>query len=126
MPSRRVAVMSPQTRLAHARRRQRGRWRLPRLEAIDAERALRNYRLQRRRGVSALLLLFGLLLGLPMVLVAWPSLDEVRLLGIPVSWLVLAVLPYPALVLLGHWHLRRAERIEDTPGTGPVEFGEDR
>lgn len=118
MPSRRVTVMSPQTRLAHARRRQRGRWRLPRLEAADAERALRNYRLQRKCGISALVLLFALLLGLPVVFAALPSLDEVRLFGIPVSWLALGVLPYPALVVLGHWHLRRAERIEDTAGHG--------
>lgn len=117
MPSRRVAVMSPQSRLAHARRRQRGRWRLPRLEAADAERALRNYRLQRKRAVSALAALFGLLLGLPVVLAAWPALDDVRLLGIPVSWLVLGVLPYPVLVALGQWHLHRAERIEDGSGT---------
>lgn len=105
--------MSPQTRLAHARRRQRGRWRLPRLEAAEAERALRNYRLQRRRGALALALLFGLLLGIPVVLALWPSLDHVRLLDIPVSWLAMAVLPYPALVLLGRWQLRRAERVED-------------
>lgn len=126
MPGRRVAVMSPQTRLAHARRRQRGRWRLPRLEAADAERALRNYRLQRRRGVSALLMLFGLLLGLPVVLAAWPALDALRLFGIPVSWLVLVVVPYPALVVLGAWHLRRAERIEDTAGSASAERPEDR
>ncbi|MGH3449694.1 MAG: hypothetical protein ACRDQW_03010 [Haloechinothrix sp.] len=111
--SRRVAVMSPQTRLAHARRRQRGRWRMPRLDAGDAERALRNYRLQRKRGVPALALLFGLLLGLPLVFTAAPSLDDLRLLGIPVSWLALVALPYPAMVLLARWQLRRAERIED-------------
>ena len=112
MPTRRVAVMSPQTRLAHARRRQRGRWRLPRLEAADAERALRNYRLQRRRAVAALVVLFVILAGLPVVFAVWPALDEARIAGIPVSWLVLAVLPYPLLIGLGHWHLRRAERAE--------------
>ncbi|MGH3516369.1 MAG: hypothetical protein ACRDQ7_02920 [Haloechinothrix sp.] len=111
--SRRVAVMSPQTRLAHARRRQRGRWRLPRLDSGDAERALRNYRLQRKRGVSALVLLFGFLFGLPLLFAATPWLDDVRLFGIPVSWLALAVLPYPAMVLLARWQLHRAERIED-------------
>jgi hypothetical protein len=43
----------------------------------------------------------------------FPGLDEIRLLGIPVSWLSLAVLPYPALALLAGWQLRRAERAED-------------
>src|SRR5437763_4877147 len=108
MPNRRVTVMSPQTRLAHARRRQRGRWQLLRLDAADVERAMRNYRLQRRRAVTALALLLALLLVLPVVLTLWPELDRVWVLGIPVSWLAL-LLPYPALILLGGWHLRRAE-----------------
>jgi hypothetical protein len=112
MPNRRVTVMSPQTRLAHARRRQRGRWQLPRLDAEDVERAMRNYRLQRRRAVTALGLLLALLLGLPVLLTLWPELDRVRMLGIPVSWLAL-LLPYPLLILLGRWHLRRAEAVED-------------
>lgn len=108
----RVAVMSPQTRLAHSRRRLRGRWRMPRLDPADAERAARNYRLQRRRGVPAVIGICVLLLGLPVVLRLAPGLTEVRLLDVPVSWLVLAVLPYPLMVLLARWQLRRAERIE--------------
>ncbi|MQA63932.1 MAG: hypothetical protein GEU86_21265 [Actinophytocola sp.] len=115
MPTtRRSAVMSPQTRLAHSRRKLRGRWRMPRLDPSDADRALRNYRLQRKLGLPALLLLFGLLLGLPVALAAAPGLTELRLLDIPVSWLVIAVLPYPAMVLLARWQLRRAEHIEDS------------
>lgn len=105
--------MSPQTRLAHSRRRLRGRWRMPRLDPADAERALRNYQLQRRRGVAALVLIFALLLGLPVVLRFAPWLTDVRLFGVPASWLVLAVLPYPLMTLLAGWQLRRAERIED-------------
>jgi cytochrome oxidase assembly protein ShyY1 len=30
-----------------------------------------------------------------------------------VSWLMIAVLPYPAMALLARWQLRRAERLED-------------
>lgn len=110
---RRVAVTSPQTRLAHARRRSRGRWRQPRLPAGDTQRAAALYTAQRRRGIPALLLMFALLLGLPGVFALFPALDTVRLLGIPLSWLMLAVLPYPAMALLARWQLRRAERIED-------------
>ncbi|WP_419197970.1 hypothetical protein OG563_38505 [Nocardia vinacea] len=107
-----MTVMSPQTRLAHARRRQRGRWQPARLDAADLERAMRNYRLQRRQAVISLGLLIAFLLGLPVVLALWPELDRVLALGIPVSWLAL-LLPYPALILLGWWHLRRAEAVED-------------
>jgi hypothetical protein len=110
---RRVAVMSPQTRLAHSRRRLRGRWRVPTLDPADVERAERLYREQRRRAVAPLVLLGLGIVGLPLVFAAFPELDELRLLGIPASWVALVVLPYPALSLLAGWQLRRAERIED-------------
>ena len=110
---RRVAVTSPQTRLAHSRRRAPGRWRVSRLTAGDTQRATSLYRAQRRLGVPALVLMFALLLGLPGVFALFPGLDSVRLLGIPLSWLMLAVLPYPAMALLARWQLRRAERLED-------------
>ncbi|HWM05911.1 MAG TPA: hypothetical protein VNP92_26510 [Actinophytocola sp.] len=111
----RVAVMSPQTRLAHSRRRLRGRWRVPKLDPAGVERAAELYRTQRRLAVAPLVLLFVGILGLPLVFAAFPVLDSLRLVGIPVSWLALAVLPYPALTLLAGWHLRRAERAEDEP-----------
>jgi hypothetical protein len=110
----RVAVMSPQTRLAHSRRRARGRWRVPKLDPAGAERAAALYRRQRALAVAPLLLLFVGILGLPLVFALFPGLDDLRLLGIPASWLTLAVLPYPALTLLAGWQLRRAEQAEDT------------
>jgi hypothetical protein len=109
----RIAVTSPQTRLAHSRRRLRGRWRVPKLDPADVERAATLYRTQRRLAVVTLAALFAGMLGLPLLFHAFPVLDELRLLGIPVSWLALAVLPYPALTLLAGWHLRRAEHTED-------------
>jgi hypothetical protein len=57
-------------------------------------------------------LLGALLLGLPLVLAAIPALDTVRLAGIPVSWLAVAVLPFPLMALLAGWQLRKAERVE--------------
>ncbi|EOD63410.1 hypothetical protein, partial [Amycolatopsis vancoresmycina] len=95
------------------RRRSRGRWRQPRLPAGDTQRATALYAAQRRRGIPALVLMFTLLLGLPAIFALFPALDSVRLLGIPLSWLMLAVLPYPAMALLARWQLRRAERLED-------------
>jgi hypothetical protein len=113
MPHRRVAVMSPQTRHAHARRRLRGRWRVPKLDGPAADRALALYQAQRRRAIAPLVLLFTGMLGLPAVFRAFPTLDNVRLAGIPLSWIALVAIPYPALVLLARWHLRRAEQAED-------------
>lgn len=108
----RVAVTSPQTRAAHARRMPRRRWRAPRLEPGEAVRAKRLYHLQRRRGAGTLLLLFALIFGLPLVLAAAPGLDELRVLEVPVSWLLLVLLPYPAMAALARWQLRGAERTE--------------
>ena len=79
---RRIAVTSPQTRLALAGRRTGVPAVPPHLAPADAERARRIHR------------------------------REVRLGGIPVSWLAVAVLPYPVLALLARWQLRRAERTE--------------
>ncbi|HEY2061474.1 MAG TPA: hypothetical protein VGH57_24100 [Amycolatopsis sp.] len=110
--TRRVAVTSPQTRLARSRRQARGRWRMPRLQVADAERAAVLYRAQRRRGIPALVAMFVLVLGLPVVFAAAPGLDNVRLWGIPLSWLMIALLPYPVMVALARWQLRRAEDAE--------------
>ena len=112
-PHRRVAVTSPQTRLAHARRRARGRWRVPVLDPSDAESAQRLFRIQRRRAMGAVAWLFALVLLLPLVFTLWPELDALRLLGIPVSWLAVVAIPFPAMVFLAVWQLRRAERPED-------------
>jgi hypothetical protein len=106
--------MSPQTRLAHSRRRARGRWRVPNLDAAGEARAASLYRRQLRLAVAPLALLFAGMLGLPLLFAALPALDDIRILSIPISWLALAVLPYPALAALAAWHLRRAERTEDT------------
>jgi hypothetical protein len=109
---RRVAVTSPQTRLALAGRRTGTPAAPPHLAPADAERARRIHHRQLRFALTVLGLLATLLLGLPLLLAGTPVLDTVRLAGIPVSWLAVAVLPYPLLVLLAHWQLRRAERTE--------------
>jgi hypothetical protein len=90
---------------------------VPKLDPAGAERAEVLYRRQRRLAVAPLALLFVGMLGLPLVFATFPALDDVRLWGIPVSWLALAALPYPALTLLAAWQLRRSERAEDTVDT---------
>ncbi len=120
-PPRRVAVTSPQTRVALA-----GRHgppvRAPRLTAAELERAEEIRRRQLRRAVTALLAGGAFLVGLPLLLDLVPALDDVRLLGVPVSWLAVAVLPWPVLAGLAWWQLRRAEDAE-APGP-PVPGGE--
>ncbi|WP_156756842.1 hypothetical protein [Actinokineospora pegani] len=112
---RRVAVSSPQTRLAHARRRHHPARLPPTLDPAEAERAARVLRAQRRPAVRTLAGLAALLFGLPLLLWALPALVDVRLLGVPAAWLALVVVPFPVLVGLAWWHLRRAERAEDPP-----------
>jgi hypothetical protein len=55
----------------------------------------------------------GLALGvLPVLFFAFPEIGRTELLGLRVPWLLLGVLVYPFLVLVGLWHTRTAERIE--------------
>ncbi|EID53015.1 hypothetical protein [Saccharomonospora xinjiangensis] len=109
---RRVTVTSPQTRLAHARRRYRGPWRPTTLDPVEAPFAVALYRRQRRRAVVAMMTAFALVFGLPLVLALSPWLGELRLFDVPVSWLAVMVLPFPSMTLLAFWHLRRAEEEE--------------
>jgi hypothetical protein len=62
--------------------------------------------------VTALLAGGAFLVGLPLLLQLIPALDDVRLFDVPVSWLAVAVLPWPVLTALAWWQLRRAERAE--------------
>jgi hypothetical protein len=119
MPGRRVVVMSPQTRHAHSGRRLRGRWRVPKLDAVDAERAQRLYLAQRKRAAAPLIIMFAGMFGLPALFALFPGLDDARWGGIPLSWIVIVVLPYPGLVLLARWQLKRAERVEEDGGPAP-------
>ncbi|HVH21128.1 MAG TPA: hypothetical protein VNA11_01600 [Pseudonocardia sp.] len=117
---RRVAVTSPQTRRALAGRRTGHPGAPPPLPAAAVERARIVHRRQLRLALGVLAALAALLIGLPILLAAAPGLDEVRLAGIPLSWLAVAVLPYPVLALLARGQLRRAERVErDGPAERP-------
>lgn len=56
---------------------------------------------------------FGCLLGgLPLLFAVQPELREVRALGVPLAWLLLGVVVYPALILGGWLYIRQAERNE--------------
>ena len=116
--AKRVTVASPQTRLAMVRR-SAVRMESPHLGRADLERARRIHRVQLRAALAALALLTAVVVGLPLLLAALPELDDVRVAGIRISWLAVAVLPYGALVAIAVVQLRRAERIERRDGETP-------
>ncbi|MBZ5739094.1 hypothetical protein [Nocardioides mangrovi] len=59
------------------------------------------------------LLVVALTIGLlPLAFHLVPELSDVRLLGIPLGFLLLGVVVYPVLVVLGWAYVRRAERNE--------------
>lgn len=116
---RRVTVMSPQTRLALARPRSGPPRRQPRLPAADAERARHMRRRQLRWAVRGLVVVAVLTIGGPLLLASAPELGQVRVVGMPLAWIAVAILPYPLLGALAAWQLRGAERIEGAHG-GPA------
>ena len=85
---------------------------------IDAETALgevfmRSLLREQLRLAFVVLTALALTLGLlPLVFWLWPGLGEVHLGPVPLSWVLLGALSYPWLVLLGWWHIRRAEAHE--------------
>lgn len=50
--------------------------------------------------------------SLPLLFHLAPGLAEVRLLGVPLAWLLLGVLVYPWLIVLGWVYVRQAEANE--------------
>jgi hypothetical protein len=67
---------------------------------------------QRRLAVRVLVVLALTVGVLPLLFHLVPALGDVRVLGVPVPWLLLGVLVYPWLVLLGWRYVRRAEANE--------------
>jgi len=111
-PPRRVAVTSPRTA---AVRRPPGRAALRALDEQDrvGELLVRSLvRAQLLLALRLLTVLAVLLGGLPLLFAVVPATRDVVVAGLPVPWLVLGVLVYPALVVGGAVHLRLAERHE--------------
>lgn len=92
---------------------------LPRRRQIDAETRLGEIYLgslvreQLRLALWCLLALAATVGSLPVVFLWLPHLAEVRVVGVPLPWLVLGILVYPFLALLGWLYVRAAERNED-------------
>ncbi|MFG2602790.1 hypothetical protein ACGFT2_04365 [Streptomyces sp. NPDC048514] len=69
-------------------------------------------RLQLRAALVATALLAALLGLLPVLLRVLPFPDVAASRVPPAVWLLLGVAPYPALLAIGAWYVRRAERNE--------------
>jgi len=110
-PAERVRVTSPRA----------GRPRPPRRTAaaeIDRQSAVGEVymasllRAQLRLAVGVLTTLTLTVGSLPLLFVVSPSLGDVRVLGMPLPWVILAFAIYPVLVVLGWVYVRGAERNE--------------
>ena len=109
---RRVRVTSPRT---SAVRRPTGRSAVRALDEQDVVGQLLVRSLVRTQlllAVRVLVVVGALLASLPLLFTLVPSTRDVSVLGLPLPWLVLGVLVYPALVMAGWLHLRLAERNE--------------
>jgi putative solute:sodium symporter small subunit len=111
-PPERVRVTSPWTERPRLRPRRTA------TSEIDAQSEVGEIylrtllRAQLRLGLSFLVIL-GLTVGmLPLLFHLAPGLARVPVLGMPLSWVVLAFGCYPVLVLLGWRYVRLAERNE--------------
>ncbi|MFI0444423.1 hypothetical protein [Actinomadura sp. 6N118] len=108
---RRVLVTSPRTRAAR-------RPRPPVTQEIDEQTGLGEaymrslMRAQLRLALLVCATIGAGVAGLPLLFVLSPRLREPTLLGIPLAWLLLAGLIYPAFVACGWWYVRHAERNE--------------
>lgn len=67
---------------------------------------------QRRSAVLLAALVLSLLGALPLAFYLSPAFASLRLLGIPVPWMLLGVAPFPLLFAVGLWYNRLAERHE--------------
>jgi hypothetical protein len=69
-------------------------------------------RSQRRLAVTVCTGIAVLLVGSALLGALAPALVRVRILGIPLPWLALGLLVYPALIALGWYTVHSAERTE--------------
>ena len=110
-PPSRVRVTSPRTGGTRQRR-------VTGASEIDAQTGIGEIymssllRSQLRLAMLVLAALGVLVAGLPLLFTAFPRLVDVRLLGMPLPWVLLAFAVYPFLLGLGWYYVRAAERNE--------------
>ena len=70
-------------------------------------------RSQLRLGLTTVAIVVLPLFGLLVAFAAWPSLGRLLVGPIPVWWLLLGIAVYPAILGVGWWYARQAERNEE-------------
>jgi hypothetical protein len=112
LPPRRVRVTSPRMTSAPRPQRLQPTREIDELTEVGEVYMRSLLRTQLRLGLTVLAVVVLTLAGMPLLFAALPELGRVHLLGVPVPWLVLGVLVYPALFAAAWWHVRLAERAE--------------
>jgi hypothetical protein len=110
-PVERVRITSPRTVAARSRARRSNASEIDALTRLGEVYVQSLMRAQLRLAAYVVIALAVTLGGLPLLFRLLPV-DEVHLLGVPLTWLLLGVAVYPWLLLLGWWYVRRAERNE--------------
>jgi len=111
-PRRRVRVTSPRSGAAR-----RGPLR-PATRDIDEQTRLGELymatliRAQWRLSMSVLASATMMIGGLPLLFLLVPATRTLNVGPVPLPWLILGVLIYPAVWLAGHYYVRQSERIE--------------
>lgn len=112
-PSRRVRVTSPRTR-APRTRRVPIRTQIEQRTQVGEIYVASLMRVQLRQALRVLGVVALTVGALPPLFVQFPGLSHRMVLGVPLSWAVLALAVYPFLFLCGWWFTRRAEAHERT------------
>ena len=63
-------------------------------------------------GLSTVALVVVPLVLMPLVFGAWPALRELTVGPMPLWWFLLGILVYPAILAVGWWYVRQADRTE--------------
>jgi hypothetical protein len=110
-PVPRVRITSPRTRAARSRARRSNAAEIDALTRLGEIYVQSLMRAQLRLAGYVVLLLAATVGLLPVVFLVLPV-DDVHLLGVPLSWLLLGVAVYPLLLAIAWWYVRRAEKNE--------------
>lgn len=69
-------------------------------------------RAQLKLAFTVVAVVVGFAGGLPLVFAQGPAVSRLRVAGLPVPWLLLALCIQPVWIVAAAWHVRRAERVE--------------
>lgn len=69
-------------------------------------------RTQLRLGLATVALVFVPLAAMPLLFGLWPAVRTLQVGPLPLWWLLLGVLVYPAILGVGWWYARHADRNE--------------